>query len=309
MSGPLTRRRFLAIAASAAAAPALAGTASAHWRGTALGAGASLRLEGIAQAEAEPILAAVADELRRLERIFSLYDGGSSLSRLNRDGRLDHPPAEMLELLSLCDRLHSATGGAFDPTIQPLWQFQAEAAAGGETPDETTLRQVRARTGWDDLRFGQGVIAFERPGMAMTLNGIAQGYITDRIRTLLLENGLRDILIDMGEIAANGTRSDGRAWVAGVARPNGQVIRRVTLKDRALATSAPFGTVLDAEGKVGHILDPETGMPARQHGIVSVSAGTAALADGLSTGLCLIPASEASVAINSFPGARLEVMA
>ena len=50
---------------------------------------------------------------------------------------------------------------------------------------------------------------------------------------------------------------------AGVADPDGRIVRRLTLSDRALATSAPKGTVLDPSGELGHIFDPERGLEAK----------------------------------------------
>ncbi|WP_068116827.1 FAD:protein FMN transferase [Tropicimonas marinistellae] len=308
MRNHLSRRRFLAIAASAMASPALAGSQSAHWQGTALGAGASMRLEGVAHGRAASVFSAVEAELRRLEGIFSIHDAGSSLARLNRDGRLDHPPAEMLELLGLAGRINDVTDGAFDPTVQPLWVLHAQSAAVGRLPARVDVSDAIRRTGWEKLRFDTRQIVFSRPGMAMTLNGIAQGYITDRIAAHLQAQGLTDVLIDMGEIAARGARPDGSAWIAGVARPDGRIVQRVRLKDRALATSAPTGTLLDARGEVGHIIDPANGLPVARHQLVSVSAGQAALADGLSTACCLLPINDALRAIAAFPTAKLESM-
>lgn len=309
MSNPLSRRRFLAITACAAATPALAGPQAAQWRGIALGAGASMRLEGIDPEQAKPVFVAVDAELRRLESIFSLYDAGSTLSRLNRMGYLDHPPAELLEVLSLSDRLNTATNGAFDPTIQPLWRLLAETAAQEQGPEPAALEQARARTGWRALHFDTKQVRFAQPGMALTLNGVAQGYITDRISALLRARGLRDVLIDMGEIAASGVRGDGSLWSAGVALPDGRIVHRVKLKDRALATSAPAGTLLDTKGEIAHILDPASGAPASRHSFVSVSAKSAAVADGLSTGCCLLSSEGAAAAVAAFPTAHLETLA
>ncbi|SDI44034.1 FAD:protein FMN transferase [Aliiruegeria lutimaris] len=309
MISSLTRRRFLAISASAAAAPALASQPAAYWRGLALGAGASMQLAGLATDRAAPVFSAVEAELRRLEAIFSLHRRGSAIDRLNRDGRLDHPPAELLEVLTLAGRLHDVSGGAFDPTIQPLWELQAARAVSGYPAKAGELSEALKRTGWRHLRMDTRQIAFARPAMALTLNGIAQGYITDWVASLLHARGLHNILIDMGEIVASGTRSDGAAWVSGVARPDGRVIHKVQLRDRALATSSPSGTLLDPRGEVGHILHPETGLPAMGQGVVSVSAPRAALADGLSTACCLLSAEGAATAVTAFPDARLEVIA
>jgi len=293
-----TRRRFLTISAAAMATPqsTAARSARAVWRGVALGAPASVVLAGITRAEARPVLASLEDALHRLEGIFSLYRDQSAISRLNRDGLLHAPPPEMLEVLSLAGALHEGSDGAFDPTVQPLWQALAH---GGDTSG------ARKAIGWRGVHFDPGRIRFSRSGMALTLNGIAQGYITDEIAALLKREGFRNVLVDIGEIAACGHNARDTPWQAGISGIDGQVLHRVALSDRALATSAPEGTVL--EGGQGHILNP-AGTAPRQ-GLVSVSASSAVLADGLSTALCLLDRKAGHRLVDQFGSARIEVMA
>jgi thiamine biosynthesis lipoprotein len=178
--------------------------------------------------------------------------------------------------------------------VQPLWL--ARASGGPESA-------AKALTGWERVRFDAGGVTLARPGMALTLNGVAQGYITDRIADLLARRGFGDVLVDMGEVAARGQAGDGTGWRAGIATPEGRITQRLTLRDRALATSAPFGTRLT--GGAAHILDPGGRTPTSR--LVSVSAPRAALADGLSTALCLLDAEEMLRALARFEGARLEV--
>ncbi|WP_171177137.1 FAD:protein FMN transferase [Ruegeria sp. HKCCD8929] len=296
----LSRRRFLTISAACAALPSGALAARvAHWRGTALGAGASLRLEGLTDVQAAPVIASVEAELERLERVFSLYRPDSQLSRLNRDGRLSNPAPELLDVLSLSTALHDATGGVFDPSIQPLWVALAQGASGDD------LDGARKVVGWGQVHIRRDEIRLDQPGRtALTLNGIAQGAITDRIAALLRGHGLTDVLVDMGEIAALGTRADGGAWRVGLAGPDGAVAQRITLRDRAVATSSPMGTVL-GEGQ-GHILDPTGKDPLQK--TVAISAPSAALADGLSTALCLMPRDRGAQVLTGFPGTKLELL-
>jgi len=295
---PCTRRRFLTVSAVALALPraALAGAgAEARWRGVALGAEASLTLAGIDPIEARPVFAAMEHELDRLDRIFSLYRDDSALVRLNARGVLHAPPTELVEVLALCDRLWRSTGGAFDPTVQPLWQAMAR---GGD------VAGARALIGWRGVEVSAGAVRLARPGMALTLNGIAQGHITDRIAALLRGRGFGDILVDLGEVAGLGRRADGGAWQAGIAAPDGRLIRRLELSDRALATSAPMAMRLP--GGQGHIVAPAGG--AVRQALVSVSAASAALADGLSTALCVMDTAAAGRAVAAFAGARIEAM-
>ncbi|CAN7605006.1 FAD:protein FMN transferase [Rhizobium sp. LjRoot98] len=299
----LTRRRLLAISAVMAALPAAAHAktgASRLWTGQALGARASIRLD---HPEAEAITTRVVAEIDRLENILSLYRTQSALSRLNSEGHLDAPPFELLECLSIAGAVQRASNGRFDPTVQPLWMLWAEAAARSSRPDARAIEEARRKTGWDKVKLDAAAITLQ-PGMALTLNGIGQGYVADRVAVLLEAEGLTDILIDTGELRALGGRPEGGEWPVQL-----ETGEHLALRQRALATSAPLGTTFDQAGRDGHILDPETGMPApAKWRAISVSARSAAIADALSTAACLMPDVEPIHAMmGRFEQARLEV--
>lgn len=291
----LNRRRFLTIAAAAGAWTLVGRTTHAqttrHWLGTAVGARASIRLD---HPDAGRIIEAVRGELERLEHIFSLYRTNSELSRLNRDGTLAFPSLEMVELLSMCGTIHEATSGLFDPTVQSLWSTYAEQHATGRAPDATAIHAALQRVGWPMVSISSERISFKKAGMSLTLNGIAQGYIADKVASLLRHNGLNNILIDTGEYYALGRMPLGGEWPIELASDQApKAIRRVHLADAALASSAPLGTVFDTAGRVGHIIDPRTGLPATaQLPMVSVRAPTAARADAFSTAMCLMTIDE-----------------
>ncbi len=281
----LTRRRFIAISAAMAASPWIASAHAAPttrlWTGQALGARASIRLD---HPQAEAISARVLAEIDRLENILSLYRSDSALSRLNRDGALEVPPFELLECLSIAGTVHKASGGRFDPTVQPLWALWAEAAAAGERPSDKAIGQTLRRVGWDKVVLDAAAITLE-PGMSLTLNGIGQGYVADRVAALLEGEGLTDVLIDTGEFRAIGGQPEGGGWPIRIEEGG-----RLSLRQRALATSSPLGTTFDQAGHDGHILNPETGLPVRAlWRSVSISAPSAAIADALSTAACMMP--------------------
>lgn len=290
-----TRRRFLTIAAASLlplngrAAPVHVETAQA------LGARVTLRLE---HPEARALATEAMGEIRRLEAIFSLYLPQSALVRLNGAGVLDAPPGELLECLSLAGAVHRASGGAFDPTVQPLWQAEAEATVRSKPLSLAARAEVRARIGWDGVALSPNQICL-RAGQSLTLNGIAQGVIADRVARLLAGRGLTHALIDTGEMVA----LPGRAWP--VRLPSGG---DYALAGRALATSAPGGMTFGGDSQRSHILDPKTGASVRPvwHA-VSISAPSAALADALSTAACLMPDRAALQRLcAAFPSVRLE---
>jgi FAD:protein FMN transferase len=315
MSG-LTRRRFITIAAAAFAAPSGAATAFASasplplWRGVALGARAEIRIDGLDASDAAEIIAACRREIDRLENLFSLYRADSAISRLNRMGVLLDPDPDFLSLLSTAASVNRATGGLFDPTVQPLWDAYASLRGRGDnkTADEIT-DQFSDRVGFEHVHFGASEITFNQPGMALTLNGIAQGYVTDQVAKLMKRNGLHNVLVNVGELRALDGHCDGRGWpVRIVGATNQNFTKTVLLKDSALATSATNGTTFDAAGRLGHIFDPRDCRPASQKQQVSIEAPSATLADALSTALCLMSEEKAISVVGAFPDTRLRAM-
>ena len=290
----MNRRRFLTLTAAATLLPATAQATVTDWHGTGFGTALSLRLIGGTPHHASQTLGRVESEITRIEGAASLHRD-SSLTRLNRDGHLAFPDPAFLALLHLAGQVHTATQGAFDPTIQPLWQ----AIATG-----TDSTQARTKIGWSRLTLCPQEIRLS-PGQALTLNGIAQGWAADRISALLAANGYTNAMIDMGEISALGLREDGQSWQARITDANGTALADTTLTNRALATSSPMGTRIGTGQP--HILHPQGQAPQWQ--TASVSAKSAALADALSTAFCLMPRPAIDRALAAFPMAKLEALA
>lgn len=301
----MNRRRFLTIAGATAAAgplPVLMSSSAQSsmplqtWRGRALGAEARITL---AADNAPAVMNRVRSELDRLDAIFSLFRSDSALTQLNQQGSLVEPPQEMLALLSLCDAVHRRTNGAFDPTVQSLWRLYGERAEHGTRPSAEEIGRTRERVGWHLVARSDAEVRLQ-DGAQLTLNGIAQGYIADRIADLLRLEGLNQVLIDTGEIYALGGRPDGEPWFVGLSEPNGAATarRRIRLQDSALAISEPHGTTIGGRDGAGHIIDPRSGLPSGRWHQVAVEAHTAALADGLSTAFAVMTRNEIDLAAN-----------
>ncbi|RFC65795.1 FAD:protein FMN transferase [Mesorhizobium denitrificans] len=293
MASIVTRRRAIAIFAAAAGLPlirpARAATHAVTWKGQALGAPATLILHHENRDKAQRLIDRVVTEVSRLEEVFSLYRSTSAISELNRVGGLVAPPAELVVLLEACRHHWHESGGAFDPTIQPLWalyrdHFSAPDADPDGPPADAIARAV-GQVGFDAVRFNRDRIVFARPDMALTLNGIAQGYVTDRVVSILRDAGITSSMVDMGEGRAIGGQADGTPWRVGLAdlqdaeRPDSVL----DLIDRAVATSSPAGFHFDTARRFGHILDPRNGGASAAYRRLTVVAPDATTADALST--------------------------
>ena len=281
----LSRRRFIVISASAAAT-CLSGTAAsatshgARWKGVALGAAADIRLVGLPAHHAEILLRQVRAEISRLEDEFSLYRASSALSRLNKDGRLEQPGGDMLSLLGLVSAMHAASGGRFDPTVQPVWDAYARSAG---KPDKVRLAAAGRLVGWQNVEIDAGAVRLS-DGSALTLNGIAQGYVTDRVVALLRQAGLQNALVEVGEISAMGRPERDQFWQVYLGSSDGP---SVEVSDKAVATSAATGTLIGEAAS--HLIDPATGLPCRSKWLrTTIIHKSAAVADAASTAASLM---------------------
>lgn len=297
-----SRRRVLTIMAAAAGAALPLGRtnpgASFAWTGTALGADARIVIAGLPRNVAENSVAIARNEADRLESAFSLYRSDSEISRLNRDGFLNRPSQDFRILLARAMEAWQATEGAFNPAIQPLWRFLAQHFSGTAEslePSRKELKQLLALCDPSRLTVNGSRIEMA-PSMALTFNGIAQGYITDQAAHLLEQRGLSNILIDLGEIYA----LPGKSW--DIAIPGEE--RHVPLRQRALAHSAGNATRFTANGNWHHLLDPLTGHSANSFAAVTVLAPSATEADLLSTALFVATPERHRAILSRFPGAE-----
>jgi thiamine biosynthesis lipoprotein len=329
----VTRRRAFRIVAAAAGLPlmiaAVRATAPAgqlfNWQGEVLGGLAELSLWHTDEATARRAMRKVEAEIARHEAIFSLGRAESEISRLNAAGSLARPSTELRALMEEGRRFSVLSGGAFDLSVQPLWRlYEAHFWSSRPVVEDILARAhdvARALVDYRQIEIGAGRIAFARPGMAVTLNSLAQGYITDAAADLLRNEGFETAFVDLGEIRAIGRHPDGRAWRVGIrdGRPAapanaadpaqaGAVDQApapaVELADTAMAVSGGYGTTFEPSGRYHHIFDPTTGDSARALIDAAVIGPRATIANGLSTALCVAGEARAAALLAARPGYR-----
>jgi thiamine biosynthesis lipoprotein len=251
------------------------------WRGVAMGADAEILFSGIDEEAARSTIAMVVSEIDRLENALSLFREDSEICRLNRAGVMTMPSGDLRRALALALEVAAVSGGLFDPTVQALWEAHADWFSAGpdRVPPGHLIAQARTMVDWHRIELAADMIRLGR-GQRITLNGLGQGYVTDRVADLLRARGLQHVLVDLGEQRALGPRAGGAPWQ--VARAGGEPI---ALTSGALATSEGEGCILGAGGAAHHLFDPRTGRSASHWRRIIVHHRSAAVADALSTAL------------------------
>ena len=295
-----TRRRFLKIVGIASVG-VISGTTlvkltredtlkKVTWKGIALGSPAEITIYHPNKKEAEDILSNSYKKLLQLESIFSLYKNDSQLSMLNKNGYLKNPDPDMVTLLNLSKEYAEMTNGAFDVTVQPLWDLYNEAfIKTNKPPLQSEIEKTLSIVDWRSISVNKNLINYEKKGMSSTLNGIAQGYITDKISEHLINSGINNTLVQLGEYRGIGDHPDGRPWRLLLSNPeHTDSIGEIEFTNAAVATSAGLGTPFDLSGKYHHIFDPKNGYNANNYLQVSVTSKTAAEADALATAFLIL---------------------
>ena len=295
-----TRRRFLKIVGIASIG-VISGTTLVKltkenalkrvtWNGIALGSPAEITIYHPDQKEAENILSNSYKKLVQLENLFSLYKDDSQLSMLNKNGYVKNPDPDMIALLNLSKKYAEITNGAFDVTVQPLWNLYNEAfTKTNKPPSESEIEKTLSLIDWRSISINKNLINYEINGMSSTLNGIAQGYITDKISENLINAGINNTLVQLGEYRGIGDHPDGRPWRLLLSNPeHTDTIGEIEFTNAAVATSAGLGTPFDLSGKYHHIFDPKNGHNANKQLQVSVLAKTATEADALATAFLVL---------------------
>ena len=229
--------------------------------------------------------------IRSVETQMSLFDPDSAVSRLNRFGELREPDTELVSVLNLAQHVSQRSAGAFDVTMQPLWNLWSLHAQTQTVPSAKALLQTRSLVNWRALTVSPEVVRLNVKGMGVSLNGIAQGFAADKVRAVLQSHGVQHALIDTGETTLLGQSPKGDAWrfalepsvVSNEAPPV------LSPSGWAVATSSDAHTSFSADHVHHHILNPRTGDSPTYWATVSVIAPSCSLADALTKVFFMCP--------------------
>lgn len=292
-----SRRRFLKGAAAMGSlllvSPALALAGDGFYQQTALFMGTIVRIHvyGCPAGLAEQACAEAFAEGRRLEALLTRHASDSPLGVLNAQGSLRDVPAPLAEVLTMSGGIHALSSGAFDPTVLPVLEL-LESTAGGARPSAQEFARRREKVGFGKIGMGSGIRL--QSGMSITLDGIAKGYVAQKMGDALLARGCADYLVNAGgDIIAHGRAAGGRPWQVAIEDPaHGRSYPAVIgLKGGALATSGVYEKPFALDNG-SHLIDPY-GPAATEAVSVSVLADDGARADALATAFSVMRPADA----------------
>lgn len=222
----------------------------------ALGTDIHLQVSGI---ENDALSDEVEDLYRKMEKIFSRFDPGSELSRLNGNlGKWMEVSEPMAEVLEKCLALYGKSSGIFDPRVIGFLEalgygqdFRKNLFPAEKVPQELV---PHGRDLSEDLQIKEDEVFFRE---RMDLSGIAKAYIADQAAGFLRKRGVENFLLDSGgDIMASGKDKTGNIWTVSLEGFSKERLI-LSLPDLAVATSGTSRRKWEAKGEmVHHLIDP-----------------------------------------------------
>ena len=286
-----------------------------------------LNMKGVSVPQ-EEIRDSIQAILTCIDTTLSGYNRGSLLSRLNRGERVEATPM-LREMYSIAYSWYLESEGALDFAAGPIYDAWGFGFKEGRFPTEDSVKLILSRCGMKHLlpQMPQGVIdiaaLLRDPNekdldISLNFNAIAQGYTSDKVAAYLYSLGVKDMLVDIGEIWCDGVNPAGQSWSVGIDRPfdrptdgtdsaGGELSGIWSSQGKALGivTSGNYRKYYIRDGrKYAHTVDPRSGYPV-QHQLLSatvVSSSSSADADALATFCMVIGPEKARELILSLDG-------
>ncbi len=250
---------------------------------------------GMVEASPEEIRDSIETILRNIDNSLSGYNKNSLLSRFNA-GETIIPDSIFIDIYSHAVRIFNETEGVVDVAAGPLFDLWGFGFKSGDFPSDEKVRETKESC-------GMGLMMAENKGQ-LNYNAIAQGYSCDLVAEYLYSIGVKDMMVDIGEIFCDGLNPSGQPWSLGIDKPidgNNELgaqiqgIFRAPDGPHGIVTSGNYRKFYIKDGKkYSHSIDPRTGYPV-SHNLLSATivAKDALTADAYAT-YCMVVGLEES---------------
>lgn len=195
--------------------------------------------------------------------------------------------------------------GKFDITVAPLaqlWDFTADKP---KVPNDEDIRALLPNINYKGIQVNGNVVTLANEDMAIDLGAIAKGYIADRIKDYLLEEGVKSAMINLGgNVLCVGSKPDGTPFNIGIQKPfadRNETIAIIGIDDLSVVSSGIYERYFEVDGEFyHHILNPATGYPYDTDLVaVTIISKKSVDGDGLSTSCFALGLEDGLELINS----------
>ncbi len=243
----------------------------------------------------EKVIQKAIDRIYEIEDRMSAFRPNSDISTINENAGKGKTKVhkDTFEVLKAAAHYAKSSKGAYDLTIRPLVELWGIGKKDSYIPSNEEINSVIRLVSYKDILLKEkiGTVELKKVGQKIDLGGIAKGYAADEVKRILLENSIKNAMINLGgNILTMGCRKENEPWVIGIQNPlapTGSYLGTIRLQEKTIVTSGSNERFFMKDGKrYHHILDPITGAPAESHLLsVTVVCDSSMEADALTTAM------------------------
>lgn len=187
----------------------------------------------------------------------------------------------------------------------PILELWEENARRNRVPTDADISERLELVNYRNIIIEDKNINFRKPGMGITLAGVAKGYAVDKAIEALSEHNIRHALVNAGgDIRGLGGKTETMPWKIAIRDPRDKtrIVTTIELHDQAIATSGTY------QRPFKDIINPKRGSLAK--GVLSstIIAKKAIDADILATGVFLLGAEKGMELLGRLDGVKAFVM-
>lgn len=253
-------------------------------------------------------------EIHRLEGLMTTWRAETEISRINAAAGRSAVTvsAESLAVIEKSVWMSERSEGVFDITFEAmhgLWRFDEDLVE--KVPERARVDAARKLIDWRKIKIDHAArtVMLEKPGMRMSLGGIAKGYAVDAAAAVLRREGLAAFYVQAGgDLFVQGRKPDGSAFRVGVRDPRGRdhndFFAMLEVVDHAFSTAGDYErSFVHGDRRYHHIIDPRTGFPATASRSVTIWAKDAFTADAIDDAVFILGPEKGLALVESIEGA------
>lgn len=202
------------------------------------------------------------DFIKQYDALWNRHNPQSDISKLNNSTGFCSVDPQTKDIIGQSLAYSELSGGLFDITTAPLsdlWNVKERTAP----PAEAEIAGAKQKVDYHAIRFQDGQVSVYPA--KVDLGGIAKGYIADKTKAFLLQNGVNRAVIDLGgNIYAIGEKEKDTPFQIGIQKPfSNDIIKTIPLASSSAVTAGTYQRYFEKDGKIyHHIINPKTGYPA-----------------------------------------------
>lgn len=241
-------------------------------------------------AQCEAGFSAVRDSVGAVDNAMSIYHP-SEITRINAAAGsanfLQPISVSTREVLAASQTVAERSAGAFDITIKPLaeiYGFYQPKPVLQNPPDDATLLKAKDLVDFHQLHIAGDRAGLTKPGMGIDLGGIAKGFALDQAAGTLIRLGIKKFTFNFGgQILAH--RMPASIQIAHPLDAK-KILLSCRIDTGSISVSAQNERfVTQGKKRLGHLVNPRTGLSEERTLLTMVYHPQAMLADAWSTAL------------------------